>query len=238
MEPTKTRSRERAARVVVLGCARDVVGAADSIASRASVEIIVVAEDEQALEWLRRHRRGLLIVGSQRQQGSPEQLCKAIRDDPTLRQTSILCIADEGEWEQATKLKRAGANGVLCRPVDRIALNRAIAKLVMVPLRAHVRLPTRVRVHRKRGDLVGHSHNISESGMLLETEANLEVGGEIKLSFHLPGGGSEVATKARVVRTAREIDGRPAAGLQFTELSEQDRKGIMELQELRTPSTA
>jgi hypothetical protein len=71
----------------------------------------------------------------------------------------------------------------------------------------------------------GFSRNISETGMLLESEAHFEVGEIIILGFMLPGTGGMIEVRAEVVRS-QEGGGVTYFGMRFTDLGVGDRQAV------------
>jgi len=74
------------------------------------------------------------------------------------------------------------------------------------------------------------TRDINEGGLFIETKRPRPIGTEVALRFNLPGGGSGIETTGRVVRTT-EGDSRnpPGMGVEFDELSAQDRAQIDQL---------
>ncbi|MEJ2324366.1 MAG: response regulator [Nitrospirota bacterium] len=70
-----------------------------------------------------------------------------------------------------------------------------------------------------QGKLAGHSENISASGILVITEAELNEGDSIACTFTLPEGGT-FSVEATVVRVMEEPGGKKKYGLSFPEPGE------------------
>jgi c-di-GMP-binding flagellar brake protein YcgR len=71
-------------------------------------------------------------------------------------------------------------------------------------------------------ELVVRSMNVSESGMLLQTTADLRHGEEVSLEFNIAEVQAQVKVKTRIVRN----DGRGQAGVQFIDLAPEHQNAI------------
>jgi hypothetical protein len=72
---------------------------------------------------------------------------------------------------------------------------------------------------------VGQILNISASGLMLESDAPLDVNHELSVSFFVPGTQTRVTAAARVVRRVKG-NGTPQWGLRFTILESAVRQAV------------
>ena len=126
-------------------------------------------------------------------------------------QVSVLAILPAGtSAELAEETRRAGANAVLRRPLDRPTLEAALAKLLIVPRRVVARVPVSGQVvgssrHAGGAHFCGLTHNLSVNGMLLASPLRLADGPDLDLEFVLPGVRARLRALGRVVREAPEV---------------------------------
>lgn len=107
------------------------------------------------------------------------------------------------------------------------------AKLLTVPTRHYLRILVQLKATETgRGGTFGFSNNLSASGMLLETRAELEIGNILELSFLLPGARQMTEARAKVVREAGKSRSGSKYGVQFQGLSSHDQLVIHNLTSL------
>ena len=71
------------------------------------------------------------------------------------------------------------------------------------------------------------ARNINEGGVFIETDSPMDVGSTVALEFNLPGSEEAVQTIGRVVRVSMGDGGStPGMGIEFDELTEDDRQRI------------
>ena len=130
-----------------------------------------------------------------------DKLIESLREDPSTRRVSIAIVA-RGDLDPAeVALLEAGANAILRLPPGPDWDDRLV-RLLDVPARREVRLPVEFGVDTL-GTGVGErvpaqAVNLSRSGILIETSAELGVGDELELEFSLEG--EALLTHGRVVR--------------------------------------
>ena len=68
------------------------------------------------------------------------------------------------------------------------------------------------------------TRDINEGGLFIETEKPHQPGTEVSMQFRLPGGGEVLHTIGRVVRVSSgDVDSPPGMGIEFDELTDDDR---------------
>ena len=72
---------------------------------------------------------------------------------------------------------------------------------------------------------IGQILNLSASGLMLESDAPLDVNDEVSISFFVPGTQTRATARARIVRRAKG-DGSPRWGLRFTVLDQTVRHAL------------
>jgi CheY-like chemotaxis protein len=130
-----------------------------------------------------------------------DKLIAGLREDPSTRRLSIAIVA-RGDLDPAeVALLEAGANAILRLPPGP-DWDERIVRLLGVPARREARLPVEFGVDTL-GTGVGErlpaqAVNLSRSGILIETAAELGVGDELELEFSLEG--EALLARGRVVR--------------------------------------
>lgn len=146
-----------------------------------------------------------------------DQLIAGLREDPATRRLSIAVVA-RGDMDPAeVELLEAGANAILRLPPGP-DWDERLMRLLDVPVRREARLPVEFGVDTFGSGVAerfpAQALNLSRSGILIETSADLGIGDELELEFPLDG--ETVMGRGRVVR-----HGPPQRfGVQFAPLPE------------------
>ncbi len=193
------------------------VGKSLTLFGRGGITVHRAHTSEEIIALHRANKVDLIIsdVGLPHMDG--ERFCATIRDDAGLRAVSLIMISP-AEGSEAAACRKAGANAVIMRPIDPTELFSRISELLIIPQRQHMRAFLRVSVTHGGGktSFLGVSHNVSISGMLLETGHELKK--DDKLCCFLSVGGREIAAETQVMRTARTAEGRFQCGVKFVNL--------------------
>src|SRR6185503_13045901 len=153
----------------------------------------------------------LVVLGTELPDLALPDAVRRIRNSPATREVSVLAILPAGtSAELAEETRRAGANAVLRRPLDRPTLEAALAKLLIVPRRVVARVPVSGQVvgssrHAGGAHFCGLTHNLSVNGMLLASPLRLADEPDLDLEFVLPGVRARLRALGRVVREAPEV---------------------------------
>ena len=112
---------------------------------------------------------------------------------------------------------RAGANLAIPAPLDPMVWDDTLEELLATPRRRDARIPARFVVWPQTSETSqrGTALNLSERGMLLETQQPLTVGATIEVFFELPGGQAGAEVVGQVVRESRPPGASPQYGVDF-----------------------
>jgi DNA-binding response OmpR family regulator len=117
-----------------------------------------------------------------------EQLIHDLRAHPATRSTSIAVLARSDFAISELELMAAGANAILSLPADP-EWNDRLAVLMSVAPRRASRLAVTLQFEAAEGDnittVAGTVLNLSERGMLVETDLELAIGTDIDFKIHL-----------------------------------------------------
>jgi len=154
---------------------------------------------------------------------------KAVTD--TVQVPFILVVPAESEDPLRVAFSDLASVFLVAYPVSTKYLLELSNRLVSIANRKYVRVLVQMRVPGEKSTTVfAFSRNISESGMLIETEAQLRQGDLVGMNFMLPGvgGGTPIEARGEIVRTQ---DGETSTtvrlyGLHFTDIGAADREVI------------
>jgi len=193
---------------------------------RTDFRIFTAASFAEALPIISRELIDLILIDIQLADTSGEACCKQISSLGLEPKSVILLVCNDNPAD-FERLKESGAAALLARPVKPLQLVKTVGQFLTVQLVRSRRVSLRVKVVSKKDaiEFFCISHNISLTGMLIETEFSLELGCTILCQFSIPGS-IDVETEGEVVRTARTIDGAHQYGIHFTTLTRRFRHEI------------
>ncbi len=151
----------------------DEIGGNDTMFGRGTISIIAAGSSEEILNIQGARKADLIVTELTLPLMGGAKLCAAIRSNNELKNVSIIMVCD-GSKESIAQCRQAQANAVITKPVDLIQLFTKVSELIMIPQRKELRMPLRAAV--QGGSFSGVSHNVSMSGMLLETNRQLKLG--------------------------------------------------------------
>ena len=152
----------------------------------------------------------LVVLGTELPDLALPDAVRRIRAYAATRDVSVLALLPAGTSAEAEEeTRRAGANAVLRRPLDRPTLEGWLSKLLAVPRRVMTRVSVSAQVvgtSRAGGaHFCGMTHNLSVNGMLLASPLRLAEEPDLDLEFVLPGVSGRLRALGRVVREAPEV---------------------------------
>jgi len=205
--------------VLVAGVRRSSVGELAPVLDRQNLTVVQVISAEDAAMPAHSDRFELVILGTEPTTMSLEDTIRTIRSESSAsRNASLLVLAEPGTEDWARQLIGQSVNRVMLTvdPPKYIALQ--VAELLEIPPRATLRLGTRMLVEVEDGFemALGAVVNVSATGLLLETEADLEPGQHVVISIDINPQVEPVAAKAEIVRKADpEREGIEGIGARF-----------------------
>lgn len=193
---------------------------------RTEFRVLSAFSGEAALQLHKDEPVDLIITELSLDDMGGDALCALVRNDPTYKDVPLIMIYNDSHDELA-RVEQSLANIWIVRPVQPLQLLKSVGQFLTVQLIRSKRVPLRVTVYSKKRDLVFYcmSHDVSVTGMLLETVEQLDKGERIECHFTLREQ-NEVETEGEVVRSVRTIDGAHQYGIQFVSLSREFRKAI------------
>ncbi len=201
---------------------------ADHLINRRGVEAYPALDLGDAGEILIRIPMDLLILDATRGGYEPDQLFDDLSElNARVQMPSILVVPQPNEEALRAHFSSLASVFIVPFPISSKYLFDLSTRLLSVANRKYVRVLVQVKVTGSGAEAAGQTHfafsrNVSETGMLLETEAPFAVGQTVGLNFMLPGvaGGGAIEARAEVVRVQED----PAAtvryyGLRFSDIA-------------------
>ena len=154
------------------------------------------------------------------------RLCTAVRQTEALRPAPIVIICHDTD-AQIEKVKQSAASAILVRPINPTHLLITIGSFIGMQLARSKRVEFKAPVVCRKSvlEFLCHAHDISISGILLESVQVLESEDRFTCQFAIPAIG-QVRAEAAVARSFIAPDGSRLYGVKFTELDFADRNAI------------
>jgi CheY-like chemotaxis protein len=194
---------------------------AQSFLGRSDVRVFTANTNREALDIHRAENMDLIITNLDMPGLSGEEFCSAIREDEELCKVSIIIICSNCNPD-IERCSRCRANVFIRRPVKPQALLGKARQLLNIATRMFYRVPVGLKVQgeHEEGPFLGHSENISRSGMLIEADKELAKGDIILCSFFLSDT-TRIVTDAEIVRVIDTISDHDVNlfGIRFTDLA-------------------
>ncbi len=186
----------------------------NTIFKRSGITFFPARSSEEILNLHGAERADLIITDDALPLMGGAKLCSRIRSDAELKYVSIIVICDEIELP-LSQCPESGANVIIRKPLDSGTLLWQASKLLVIPTRKDMRVLLRASIKGMEGDspFFAQSHNISISGMLLETERVLKPGDRLTCAFNIAH--SEITLTCSVERVETTASKRNRYGVRF-----------------------
>lgn len=200
-----------------------------------SVNVITARDGAEALEVVRKERPALIFMDLHMPVMNGAECCARLKADPAYRSIPVVMITAEGKADDRALCVGAGCDDFLTKPLDRNLYLAMARKYFPAIDRREVRLPCRTGVKfRAFGiTLSGEVLDISENGIYVASDHEVEVGTVMDLVFVLPGGsGAIIQCKGRVAwLNTRKQRRKPCLaegfGVEFTAVTAESRQALV-----------
>jgi CheY-like chemotaxis protein len=189
----------------------------DTIFERGGIALHPARSSEEILNIQGARQADLIITDFTLPLMGGAKLCSMIRSDEDLKDVSIIMVCDSTA-ASLVQCQEAGANAVIPKPVKPVELFSRMSELLVIPERQDIRtlLHVSVKGQEEERSFLGISHNISISGMLLETDQELQKGD--RLTWAVSIGRREIVAEGVVMRVSRPTPGEFRYGVKFLNL--------------------
>lgn len=148
-----------------------------------------------------------------------DELCAQLRNDPGLEKVSVV-LACDGDSSHAVREETLKANGVVSLDTENEELVNILMSYINVPKRYQYRTVMQIKVDGQDygAPISCVISNLSSTGLLMETDSNLEEGVGLSISFYLPKS-RRILANGHVVRAiSRSSGGGGQYGIRFEKL--------------------
>lgn len=204
--------------------------------------VLRAADGAEALAVARRERPALIISDLDMPGSDGAALCRALRADPELADTHFLMLLPSDDPQDRVRAIRAGADDVLTKPLERVALLSTVTRFLASPTvrglpRVAVNAPVTIYLAEKAAR--ARALNVSRGGMYVRTDLRLPTRSEWRVQFQLPELARSLAPTAMVVWHGDQTSPFGLGlGMRFVELDGQAARTLDEFVYERTPASA
>lgn len=213
-------------KILIVSSSNSFIERNGTLLRRSDFRILAASSAADAMKLVLKETVDLTLIDMQLADMDGEALCAELRSNKEITPPVILLVCHDSEAD-FTRLRSSGADALIARPIKPLQLIKTVGQFLTVQLIRSRRVSLRVKVISIKDPIEFFciSHNISISGMLIETEYFLEVGSIIVCQFTIPGS-VPIETEGEVVRSARTMDGAHQYGIRFTTLNRAYRQEI------------
>ncbi|UCF80593.1 MAG: response regulator [Acidobacteriota bacterium] len=204
----------------------------EALLDRKRFNLVKATTGQQALDLIKRHKPSLVLLDFMLPDINGTEVTKRVREDPEVTDIPIVIITSKGSEEQKLECFKAGCNDFITKPINGSVLKLKVDRLVNIaPRMSYHTIVKLLEDGKNKNDFVlSSSINVSETGVLLETFKEFEVGTKVALQFYTTVSREPVVAQGFIVR-AQEKGFRGAKGyaVTFSYVSDEDRTKIRAL---------
>lgn len=183
----------------------------------------------EALALCQEKRPHLVYISYELPGQNGAEFCRALKQDPQLRRIPVIVICEEARPDQVAASEKAGCDGVLVKPLDRLRFLE-VGRSFLVGIRELRRsCMVTARYRGKPGDFTTRGLDISSGGVFLASNEHPPLGEMLQLQIQLcrPGGDGPWIEAAGAVAWINERinptkpSHPPGFGVRFTDMTVQ-----------------
>jgi CheY-like chemotaxis protein len=197
-----------------------------------SVRVLTANDGVEALRLAREERPSLIFMDMHMPNMGGAECCARIKADPLLRSIPVVMITSEGKEDDKALCFKAGCDGFLTKPIERVTYLEIARKFLPTVDRREFRMSHRGKVKFRVFGLTlsGEIMDISRNGIYISTDYDVEKESCIELVFALHNeGGAAVQSKGRVawVNSRKELKKQNypfGFGVEFLAITEESKR--------------
>ena len=185
-------------------------------------ELISASNGIEGLEVARKERPDLIITDLHMPKMDGAELCRAIKDDPSMNNIPVLILTSDSNPENLKNCHDASCDGILKKPFQKGDIIESVRKYIKILCREHKRAETGFDVFYKYEEEACSAlvTDISNGGMFVRTDSPLSIDAETKFSLVIGDSPEPFNVDGKVVRTVRHgrsdsYDEEPGMGIMF-----------------------
>jgi len=194
---------------------------------RRGLRLFNTAHGEEALALHKEHNFDLIVSDFKLEDMAGAKLCSLIRNRENSQQAAIILTYQDIKG-QLELVEQCGASAIILKPIDPIQLLKIVGSFLDLQLvRSHrVELRVKVLCTDQALEFFCLSHDVSNTGILIQTEHQLELESRIICQFTIPPS-YPIEAEGIVIRAAREMDGSHLYGIRFIDIQTSSQRAII-----------
>lgn len=171
----------------------------DSILKRADFRILTAHSGEELLKIHRAEKADMIIMDIEADGMAGDKLCSAIKKDKGLNNAYVVLVCQD-TGADIKKCTKAKADFYITKPIDSALLLKKIREVLDIRMRGSDRIPLKITVVGSSGKTFScYAHDLSASGILIETDKVLHKGDSVGCLFCL-GDSREIVVNGEIAR--------------------------------------
>lgn len=201
-----------------------------SYLQRGGFDVLTATSGEEAVAIAQKRLPSLILLDLEMPKTDGAAACAEMRGNPALAATPIIIMSATGTPQNRERCLKAGCTEFVAKPQKPDELLGIVARILATRNRESKRITAVFNITGKDAtrQVIGQARDLSETGLLMVTPAAITVGAVLQIEFFLPGTRSQIEVQGKVVRASVAADGSHHAGVQFTDLSQDDRALILD----------
>lgn len=189
-------------------------------------QLLTATGGAEALKLHKEYFFDLILADLELEGMDGNRFCSLLRAEENLRHVPVILICHNIS-SSIERVKQSNASAIIMKPIDPIQLVETIGRFIDVQIGRNKRVVLKVVVISKNyaHEFTCFSHDLSTTGILIETEYHLELCSRIVCRFSLPGS-CQIETAGEVVRSLSTLDSKCLYGIKFFNLPLSCRRGI------------
>ena len=190
----------------------------------ADINIIVADDYDEALRAASENSIDLVLADLDMTGGEGDALCRKVRENGNAQKAYVILLCG-GKRAELRRCGLCGADAYIKLPINTNTIAQRIITTLNLPKRRATRVLVKVSVIStfKSEPFYCTSHDISESGMMLDSEKTLAKDDEIACSFFLPDL-ERITVNCKVARLGKPSEGIHNYGVEFMSLDNGQRQ--------------
>jgi CheY-like chemotaxis protein len=206
-----------------------------------SVRILTARDGAEALEIAGKERPSLIFMDLHMPNMDGAECCSKIKADPELKSIPVIMITSEGREEDRDICLKAGCNGFMTKPIDRVPYLETARRFLPAVDRRETRVPFRSMVKFRVFGLTlnGEIRDISKNGAYIATDYEVDAETSIELVFALQEDkGGIVQGRGRVAWVNSKKEKKKTAypdgfGVELNAMTEESNRNLNDFMEAR-----
>jgi len=193
---------------------------------RRGLQLFNAVTGEEALALHEEHEFDLIVSDFKLADMEGSRLCSLIRNREITQQVAIILACQDSKGHLET-VEPCGASAIITKPIDPTLLLKMVGSFLDLQLIRSSRVEFRVNVLCKdqKLEFICLSRDVSNTGILIQTEQLIELGRRMTCQFTVPPS-YPVEAEVIVIRSTREMDGSHLYGVRFIDIQMSAQRAI------------